>query len=264
MPRVDCSVALVGGCQGSEFRARLRAGRRRPARRPALLVAATAPAACAALLVTGASVAGESPAVAGATSPSVAGENAAFAGATSPSVAGYRLATRARHPIAAGDPLVRSRSLARFEHDLGLIDLASAAAADAVARRARHPSSAADAVRRLLVAMTAAGDRIARLPYLYGGGHGSFSAAGYDCSGSVSYVLHAAGLLAVPADSSGLEGFGEPGPGRHVTIYANAGHALMTVDRRRFDTIAFQETGTRWSSSLGSVAGYAERHPPGM
>jgi hypothetical protein len=112
--------------------------------------------------------------------------------------------------------------------------------------------------------MVRAGDRIATLPYTWGGGHGSFDSAGYDCSGSVSYVLHGGGLLSVPMDSSGLESYGLPGPGRHVTIYANAEHALMVIDGRRFDTIALQETGTRWSSTVGPVDGYTARHPAGL
>ena len=61
-----------------------------------------------------------------------------------------------------------------------------------------------------------------------------------------------------------LESFGDPGPGHHITVYANSSHAWMTIDGRRFDTIAFQETGTRWSSSLGSTAGYVVRHPRGF
>ncbi len=112
--------------------------------------------------------------------------------------------------------------------------------------------------------MIAAGDQIATLPYIYGGGHGSFSSAGYDCSGSVSYVLHAAGLLAAPEDSSALEGYGAPGPGRSVTIYANAGHAFMTIDGRRFDTVALAETGTRWSSTMVDTSGFVVRHPVGL
>jgi hypothetical protein len=124
-----------------------------------------------------------------------------------------------------------------------------------------HPVSAtARAIRR----MRQAANRIATLPYVYGGGHGSFTASGYDCSGSVSYVLHAAGLLSVPEDSIGLESFGAPGPGRHVTIYANGGHAWMTIDGRRFDTIALQDTGTRWSSTISPAAGYTVRHPRGF
>jgi hypothetical protein len=126
--------------------------------------------------------------------------------------------------------------------------------------RHHRVSATARAIRR----MRQAANRIARLPYAYGGGHGSFTASGYDCSGSVSYVLHAAGLLSVPEDSIGLESFGAPGPGRHVTIYANGGHAWMTIDGRRFDTIALQETGTRWSSTISSSAGYTVRHPRGF
>ena len=112
--------------------------------------------------------------------------------------------------------------------------------------------------------MIAAGNRISRLPYVYGGGHGAFAASGYDCSGSVSYVLHAAGLLGTPEDSGELMSYGKPGPGRFVTIYSNPGHAFITIRGRRFDTIAFQETGTRWSSTIGSTSGYTVRHPRGL
>jgi peptidoglycan hydrolase-like protein with peptidoglycan-binding domain len=107
----------------------------------------------------------------------------------------------------------------------------------------------------------AAADEIATRPYVFGGGHGSFSSEGYDCSGSVSYALHGGGLLSSPEDSSALESYGEAGPGKYITIYANAEHAWMTIDGRRFDTIAQQETGTRWSDSMTSTAGYVVRHP---
>jgi len=110
----------------------------------------------------------------------------------------------------------------------------------------------------------AAGDEIATRPYVYGGGHGSFQSAGYDCSGSVSYALHGGGLLSSPEDSTGLESYGEAGPGRHITIYANAEHAFMVVDGKRFDTVAQQEGGSRWSSSMTSTAGYVVRHPAGL
>ncbi|HEX3434991.1 MAG TPA: peptidoglycan-binding protein [Solirubrobacteraceae bacterium] len=110
----------------------------------------------------------------------------------------------------------------------------------------------------------AAGDEIATRPYVYGGGHGSFQSAGYDCSGSVSYALHGGGLLSAPEDSSQLESYGEAGPGQHITIYANAEHAFMVVDGKRFDTIAQQESGSRWASSVGSTGGYVVRHPDGM
>ncbi len=111
--------------------------------------------------------------------------------------------------------------------------------------------------------MVQAGYQIATLPYIWGGGHGSWASAGYDCSGSVSYVLHAAGLLSVPEDSSALMSYGAPGPGKYVTIYANAGHAWMTIDGRRFDTVALSEDGSRWASGGGEFAGFVERHPIG-
>ena len=125
-------------------------------------------------------------------------------------------------------------------------------------------SSTTSSAPSAVSAMVAAGDRIATLPYIYGGGHGSFSSAGYDCSGSVSYVLHAAGLLSSPEDSSALESYGAAGPGRYVTIYANAGHAFMTIDGRRFDTVALAETGSRWSSTSAGTGGFVVRHPVGL
>ncbi len=111
----------------------------------------------------------------------------------------------------------------------------------------------------------AAADEIATRPYVWGGGHGSFISDGYDCSGSVSYALHGGGLLSSPEDSSGLESYGEPGPGRYITIYANAEHAYMVIDGRRFDTVALAETGTRWSDSAGEDGGdFVARHPDGL
>jgi cell wall-associated NlpC family hydrolase len=110
--------------------------------------------------------------------------------------------------------------------------------------------------------MIAAADHIANLPYVWGGGHGSFVSSGYDCSGSVSYVLHAGGLLSSPEDSTALESYGAPGPGQHITIYANSGHAWMTIDGRRFDTGG--GGGSRWKSTPRSGAGFVVRHPVGF
>ena len=105
------------------------------------------------------------------------------------------------------------------------------------------------------------GDRIASLPYRYGGGHGSFSDSGYDCSGSVSYVLHAAGLLGRPRDSGEFMSYGAPGRGRYITVYANPGHAYAVIHGRRFDTSG---GGDRWHSDMRSSAGYVVRHPRGL
>jgi peptidoglycan hydrolase-like protein with peptidoglycan-binding domain len=116
----------------------------------------------------------------------------------------------------------------------------------------------------LLRRAVAAANRIQFKPYIYGGGHGSFSAAGYDCSGSVSYVLHGMGRLSVPMDSSELMSYGKPGPGRFVTIYANAGHAFMVIDGRRYDTSGRASSGSRWGPGMRSTAGYVARHPSGL
>ena len=109
----------------------------------------------------------------------------------------------------------------------------------------------------------AAANAIATKPYIYGGGHGSFNAPGYDCSGSVSYALHGGGLLSSPLDSSALMSYGAPGPGRHITIYANPGHAYMTIDGRRFDTSARSQTGSRWGGGGRGGGGFVVRHPAG-
>jgi hypothetical protein len=112
--------------------------------------------------------------------------------------------------------------------------------------------------------LIAAANRIARTPYKYGGGHRTYHDSGYDCSGSISYALHYAGLLRNPLNSTGFMSYGLPGPGRHVTIYANAAHAYMVVDGRRFDTSAIGEAGSRWTYKHRSPAGFAVRHPRGL
>jgi hypothetical protein len=116
----------------------------------------------------------------------------------------------------------------------------------------------------LLRRAVAAGNRIAGLPYVYGGGHGSFHASGYDCSGSVSYVLHGMGRLSRPMDSGELMSYGRPGPGRFVTVYANPGHAFMVINGRRFDTSGRSSNGSRWHADARSTAGYVARHPAGL
>jgi peptidoglycan hydrolase-like protein with peptidoglycan-binding domain len=125
-------------------------------------------------------------------------------------------------------------------------------------------SSTAGEGSGVIARVIAAADEIATRPYVYGGGHGSFESDGYDCSGSVSYALHGGGLLSSPEDSSALESYGEPGPGRYITIYADAEHAWMTIDGRRYDTVALQESGSRWSDSMTSTSGYVVRHPAGL
>ena len=122
------------------------------------------------------------------------------------------------------------------------------------------PASAPDEVKAIIEA----GNAIATKPYKYGGGHGRWNDSGYDCSGSLSYPLHAAGLLRRPLDSTGFMSWGEPGRGAWVTIRANPGHAYMIVAGLRFDTSARKRTGTRWSEQMRSARGFRGRHPEGL
>jgi peptidoglycan hydrolase CwlO-like protein len=125
--------------------------------------------------------------------------------------------------------------------------------------QAQPPPGAPPAVGLVM----AAGNAIAGLPYVYGGGHGSFKASAYDCSGSVSYALAAAGLVTSPMASGPFMSWGEPGPGRWITVYANAGHAFMVVAGWRFDTSNLG-TGTRWTRQMRGTGGFVARHPPGL
>lgn len=122
-----------------------------------------------------------------------------------------------------------------------------------------------DGVPAAVSAIFAGGNAIARFPYVYGGGHRSFVDTAYDCSASVSYALAAAGLLGAPLTSGQLAHWGAPGPGRWVTIYANAGHTFMYVAGLRFDTSGRAGPfGSRWQTRPRSLAGFTVRHPRGL
>jgi cell wall-associated NlpC family hydrolase len=122
------------------------------------------------------------------------------------------------------------------------------------------PASAPEEVKAII----AAGNEIATKPYRYGGGHQRWKDSGYDCSGSISYALHGAGLLDTPLDSTGFMSWGESGAGEWVTIYAHGSHAYMVVAGLRFDTSARRQTGNRWTETSRSESGYRVRHPEGL
>lgn len=109
-----------------------------------------------------------------------------------------------------------------------------------------------------------AANRIHHKPYRYGGGHRSFKDSAYDCSGSISYVLHGAGELDSPLDSTRFMSWGSPGKGRWITIYTKPSHAFMVINGRRYDTTDRQHDGSRWEDKMRSTAGYTVRHPPGL
>jgi cell wall-associated NlpC family hydrolase len=122
------------------------------------------------------------------------------------------------------------------------------------------PLDAPEEVKQIIEA----GNVIARTPYLWGGGHGKWLDKGYDCSGSVSFALAAAGLLNGPLASGPLMSWGEPGRGKWVTIYSSPGHVYMYVAGVRFDTSNSRVTGSRWSNTVRSNAGFVARHPAGL
>jgi hypothetical protein len=129
--------------------------------------------------------------------------------------------------------------------------------------RAIAPPSAPPSVK----AMIEAANRIHHRPYRWGGGHRSWNSAGYDCSGSVSYVMHAAGLLESPLDSTGFMRWGGGGGGSWVRIYANREHVFAVIAGLRWDT-SFSEDGDRsgpgWSEELRPTGGFRLRHPLGL
>lgn len=135
---------------------------------------------------------------------------------------------------------------------------------------ATAPAGAPAAVQ----AMITGANSILNTSYCVGGGHGQWQSSCYDCSGSVSYVLHAAGLLSSSEDSTGLESYGAAGPGQWVTIYSDPSHAFIVIGGRAFDTADYggpnlpAGDGPRWRSNpLGNLADgghYVVRHPPGL
>jgi cell wall-associated NlpC family hydrolase len=184
-----------------------------------------------------------------ASSPSVAGAAAVAAGA--PSDAEIKRELNEMHAV--------ERAAAQTQRQ----ELTPVAGGESVGGNGTIPipSGVPEAVQRVI----AGGNAIADFPYIWGGGHASFIANGYDCSGSVSYALAAGGLLSAPLVSGELANWGEPGPGRWITIYANAGHTFMDVDGMWFDTAGRSGPyASRWLVATPPLEGYAVRHPQGL
>lgn len=125
---------------------------------------------------------------------------------------------------------------------------------------AAAPAGAPQAVKDAIAAANA----ISGMPYVWGGGHGSFEASGYDCSGAVSYALHGGGLISSPLDSTGLTTWGEPGEGNWITVYGNSGHAYVVIAGLRFDTSGTGGSGPRWHADMRDPSGFIARHPSGL
>ena len=134
--------------------------------------------------------------------------------------------------------------------------------ASIVGGRAIPPADAPPAVKKVI----AAANKIRTKPYIYGGGHGRWWDAGYDCSGAVSFALHGGELIDTPMPSGSLAGWGSGGKGRWITVYANGGHAYAIIAGLRWDTAGNTSgTGPRWHKSLRAAATgpFTVRHPDG-
>ena len=173
-------------------------------------------------------------------------------------------ALESREAVAEQQPLgdLRTDRLRRRRRDhrpdAGAAQPRPGSGADHHESEASAPASAPQAVKDAISAANA----IATTPYIWGGGHGSFESSGYDCSGAVSYALHGGGMLESPLDSTGLSTWGEPGPGRWITVYANSGHAWMVIAGIAFDTSG--GAGPRWHDPwVNSPEGFIARHPAG-
>jgi cell wall-associated NlpC family hydrolase len=128
-------------------------------------------------------------------------------------------------------------------------------------RTALAPASAPDPVKQMI----SAANLIVGQPYLWGGGHSSFQSKGYDCSGAVSYALAGAGLLQTPLTSGQFMGYGIPGPGRWLTIYASPTHVYAVIAGLRWDTVGdARGSGPRWHPADAYPQGFTARHLPGL
>jgi len=126
---------------------------------------------------------------------------------------------------------------------------------------AQAPADAPEVIQRIVSGANA----IAHFPYVYGGGHASFIDSAYDCSGSLSYAFAAGGILRRTMTSGELAGWGEPGQGKWITIFANDTHTFMYMGGLRFDTSGRAgPLGSRWQTAPRSLAGFTVRHPKGL
>ena len=162
--------------------------------------------------------------------------------------------------LCTADAHARAAATGGFSAETQVAAPVANAAMAADERTAVAPAGAPPEVAKAV----AAANRITRKPYKWGGGHGRFSDTGYDCSGTVSYVLHAAGLLKVARASSGLMSYGKAGKGEWISVYAHGGHAYIVIAGLRFDTSGRGEEGPRWRLEPRSGGGYTVRHPVGL
>ncbi len=177
------------------------------------------------------------------------------------------VAPGARSDAEVRQELGRMHAIERAARKQASATLATVPGGDSVGGNGQIPIPAGipEVVQRVIAGANAITD----FPYVFGGGHGSFVDNAYDCSGSVSYALAAGGLLSAPETSGTLESWGAPGPGKWITVYANAGHTYMYVNVggrwMRYDTVGRSGVfASRWQPEIRSNADFVARHPPGL
>src|SRR5271165_460357 len=184
-----------------------------------------------------------------AATPAKAGELAVAAGAPSDA--------EVRHELEQMQAVERSAQRAQHQQLTPVPGGESVAGSGMIA----IPSNVPEVIQKVI----AGANEIADFPYVFGGGHGSFVDSAYDCSGSVSYALAAGGLLGAPETSGELESWGAPGPGRYITVLANAGHTYMYVDGMLYDTAGRSGPyASRWQVGATDNSGFVVRHWPGL
>ncbi len=132
-------------------------------------------------------------------------------------------------------------------------------------------------------AMVVAGNELQELPYGPGGHPDPLGASEEDCSSTVNYVLYRSGvrpLAEIEKDNPLAQDYvnwGDPGPGRWVTIYATdvpQPHVFIVIAGLRLDTSHNgtdegpnkDEDGPRWRilPYIPTWAKWSVRHPPGL
>jgi cell wall-associated NlpC family hydrolase len=183
--------------------------------------------------------------------------------ATAPAKAGAELAAGAPSDAEIRHELQQMQAVERSAKQAHTRTLTPVAGGESVGGNGTIPipSGVPEVVQKIV----AGANEIADFPYVFGGGHASFVDNAYDCSGSVSYALAAGGLLSAPETSGELESWGAPGPGKYITVFANAGHTYMYVDGILYDTAGRSGVyASRWQVQPTNNAGYVARHWPGL
>jgi cell wall-associated NlpC family hydrolase len=185
------------------------------------------------------------------------------ASAATPTKAGEAIAAGAPSDAEIRNELKQMQAVERSARQSQHLRLTPVAGGESIGGNGTIPIPAN--VPEVIQKVIAGANEIANFPYVYGGGHASFVDNAYDCSGSVSYALAAGGLLSAPETSGQLESWGAPGPGKYITVLANAGHTYMYVDGILYDTAGRSGVyASRWQVQPTNDAGYVVRHFPGL